>query len=128
MSKDEMLAKLKEWYDSWNRHDLAGVMSLLHDDIVFENWAGRRINGKKNLQRAWKAWFENHYNFIFDEIETFIDEAQQKALFRWILDWTPPAPYGKAVSKLRERREGIDVLHFCENKIIKKMTYSKIED
>jgi hypothetical protein len=125
-SKPPMLTRrqiellLKEWYKGWNRHDLDHVMALFHNDIVFVNWDGRSIVGKKNLERAWRPWFINHNNFSFTEIETFIDEGRQKVLFRWILDWTPPKMRMLDIQSM-EKREGVDVLHFCDGEIIKKL-------
>jgi len=118
---------LKEWYENWNRHDLDLVMALFHNDIVFVNWDGKSIVGKKNLERAWRPWFKNHDNFTFTEIETFIDADQQKALFRWTLDWMPPK-MRMPDNRSMEKREGVDVLHFYKGEIIKKFTYSKIID
>ena len=78
--------------------------------------------GKEALRKAWEPWFQNHGGFRFDEEDTFIDEAEQKVLFQWTLDWpSVEKEYrGKA-----ERRRGVDVMHFRGGKIIRKNTYSK---
>lgn len=124
LTKSQMTSLLKKWYEDWNRHDLDQVMALFHHDIVFIHWTGQSIIGKKNLERAWRPWFQNHDDFSFTELETIVDEDQQKALFRWILDWVPPTRTNKN-EHVREKREGIDLLHFSNNEIIKKLTYSK---
>ena len=98
-------------------------MKLFHDEVIFENWRGRKIKGKKALRRAWEPWFSDHEEFRFIEKETFIDEVQQKALFRWLLEWPSKE---KGFEGLLEKRKGVDVLHFKNNKIIQKLTYSKI--
>ena len=53
---------------------------------------------------------------------TLIDEDEQKALYRWQLDWPS---FEKGYEGSHERRRGIDVLHFKDGKIIRKLTYSK---
>jgi len=56
------------------------------------------------------------------EEETFIDEAQQKVLYRWQLDWPS---LEKGYEGQQETRRGVDVIHFKDGKIISKLTYSK---
>ncbi|MFH1954897.1 MAG: nuclear transport factor 2 family protein [Pseudomonadota bacterium] len=122
LSRVEIEDALKEWNLAWDRHDLDGVMRLFHDEIVFENWTGGRAEGKEALRKAWAPWFANHGGFRFTEEETFIDEKEQKALYRWLLEWPS---FEKGYEGKPEKRRGIDVLHFQEGKIIKKLTYSK---
>lgn len=122
LSKDEIKNRLSRWYRAWNRHDLDEVMTLFHEEILFENWTGGRAKGKGNLLRAWVSWFENHGDFRFSEEETFIDVDAQKALYRWQLDWPS---FEKGHEGKREMRRGVDILHFQDGKIIHKLTYSK---
>ncbi|MBC8418322.1 MAG: nuclear transport factor 2 family protein [Desulfobacterales bacterium] len=122
LSRVEIEDALKEWNLAWDRHDLDGVMRLFHDEIVFENWTGGRAEGKEALRKAWAPWFANHGGFRFIEEETFIDEKRQKVLYRWLLEWPS---FEKGYEGKPEKRRGIDVLHFQDGKIIKKLTYSK---
>ena len=122
LSRNEIQDILDKWYQSWNSHNLDAVMALFHHDIIFVNWTGRKIRGKKALRRAWNSWFRNHGRFQFIEKETFIDEVQQKALFRWQLEWPSME---KGFEGLPEKRSGVDVLAFKNGKIIQKLTYSK---
>jgi len=122
LSREEIKKALAGWNRAWNKHDLNGVMELFHDEILFENWTGARAKGKEPLREAWAPWFENHGGFRFTEEETFIDEAEQKALYRWQLDWPSPE---KGYEGRGERRRGVDVLHFRDGRIIQKLTYSK---
>lgn len=121
LSRSEILEILSLWYGAWNKHDLNGVLGLFHEEAVFINWNGHKIVGKNNLERAWRLWFLNDEIFTFIEEETFFDEIDQKAAFRWILDWPSKMPGRKG----REVREGVDILHFCDGLIINKLTYSK---
>ena len=121
-SRQEIKASLEKWNLAWDRHDLDGVMQLFHDEIMFENWTGGKARGKEVLRKAWAPWFANHGGFRFIEEETFIDEKEQKALYRWLLEWPS---FEKGYEGKPEKRRGIDVLHFQDGKIIKKLTYSK---
>ena len=86
LKRAEILSLLREWYAAWDAHDLDRVMDLFHDDVLFENWTGGKAQGKAALREAWKDWFAER-NFRFQEHETFVDEAEQKALYRWALAW-----------------------------------------
>jgi len=122
LSRDDIKKALTRWNRAWDTHDLNGVMDLFHDEILFENWTGGKAKGKENLRKVWAPWFENHGGFRFTEEETFIDEDEQKALYRWQLDWPS---FEKGYEGRHESRRGVDVLHFRDGKIIKKLTYSK---
>ncbi len=122
LSREEMKSALKEWHLAWAHHDLEGVMKLFHPEIIFENWTGGKAVGKEALQKAWAPWFANHGGFRFTEEETFIDEKEQKVLYRWTLEW-PSLEKGHEGKP--EKRRGVDVLHFQDGKIVKKLTYSK---
>ena len=122
LSGEEIKEALTRWNRAWYNHDLNGVMELFHDEVLFENWTGGKAKGKEALRQAWTPWFENHGGFQFTEEETFIDEAEQKVLFRWQLDWSS---LEKGYEGRPERRRGVDVLHFQDGKIIQKLTYSK---
>lgn len=122
LSKAESLALLHKWLEKWNAHDLAGVMELLHQDVVFENFTGEIVQGKEALQRAWLPWFLNHGNFVFTAEDAFFDADSQQMLFQWRLQWPSPAKHYRGQP---ETRQGVDVLHFKEAKIVRKLTYSK---
>jgi len=122
LSKRKMKNALKQWNLAWDNHDLEGVMKLFHEEVLFENWTGGKVKGKEALRKAWAPWFENHGGFRFTEEETFIDEEEQKALYRWQLEWPS---LEKSYEGRSEKRRGVDVLHFQDGKIIKKLTYSK---
>jgi len=122
LSREEMKKALVEWNKAWDRYDLDGIMDLFHDDVLFDNFTGGRVQGKEKLRKAWSPWFENHGNFRFTEEETFIDEKEQKALYRWQFDWPSQE---KSYEGRPETRRGVDVLHFKDGKIIKKLTYCK---
>ena len=122
LSREDIKKALTHWNLAWDNHDLDDVMELFHEDVLFENWTGGQAKGKENLRKAWAPWFENHGGFRFIEEETFIDADQQKALYRWQLEWPS---LEKGFEGRPEKRRGVDVLHFRDGKIIQKLTYSK---
>ena len=122
LERSELRNIFAEWNSAWNKHDLDTVMDLFHEDILFDNWTGGTAKGKAALKDAWTGWFKSHGNFKFTDEDVFIDETEQKILYRWILEW-PSMERGEK-GKV-ERRRGVDVLHFKDSKIIKKLTYSK---
>ncbi len=122
LSRKEMETALRRWNQAWADHDLDGVMELFHDEVLFENWTGARVKGKASLRQAWSQWFAHHGGFRFIEEETFIDESQQKVLYRWQLEWPS---FEKGHEGRLEKRRGVDVMHFKDGKIFKKLTYSK---
>ena len=122
MTRNEIEAALKKWNHAWDNHDLDGVMDLFHDEVEFDNWTGGKVRGKDALQKAWEPWFAHHGGFRFTEEETFIDEKEQKVLYRWLLEWPS---FEKGKEGRPEKRRGVDVIHFEDGKIINKLTYSK---
>ena len=122
LTRNEIEAALKKWNQAWDNHDLNGVMDLFHDAVQFDNWTGGKVRGKEALRNSWEPWFKNHGNFRFIEEETFIDEKEQKVLYRWQLEWPS---FEKGQEGRPEKRRGVDVIHFKDGKIINKFTYSK---
>ncbi len=111
-----------DWNAAWDKHDLEWVLEFFHDDILFDNWTGGNAKGKEQLRNAWHDWFLNHGNFEFIQKEIVIDEKDQKLLYRWELQWPS---LEKGYEGKTEKRRGVDVIHFKDGKIIKKLTYSK---
>jgi ketosteroid isomerase-like protein len=122
LSREEIKNAVKKWNLAWDRHDLKEVMNLFHDEVLFENWTGGKARGKEALRKAWTPWFANHGGFRFTEEDIFIDEKEQKVLYRWQLEWPS---LEKGYEGKPEKRRGVDVLHFHDGKIIRKLTYSK---
>ncbi|MBR9980212.1 MAG: nuclear transport factor 2 family protein, partial [Desulfatitalea sp.] len=114
LTREEIQKALADWNQAWARYDLDGVMSLMHDDVVFENWTGGKAVGKTALADAWRQWFAGG-GFRFIEQELFIDETAQKVLFRWVLEWPCPV---KGYEGRLERRKGVDVMHLQDGRII----------
>ena len=122
LSRQEIIDALTLWGKAWDAYDIDGVMTLFHEDVIFDNWTGGQAQGKEVLFNAWAPWFKDHGNFKFTPEDTFVDVDEQKVLYRWTLDW--PSMESAYAGK-PERRRGVDVIHFKDGKIIQKLTYSK---
>jgi ketosteroid isomerase-like protein len=122
LSREELIDLIIRWELAWNDHDIDGVMALFHDDVYFEHWHGATVKGKKSLHSAWAPWFANHGGFRFTTEEIIADETAQKVVYRWRLNWPS---LEKGYKGKPEIRRGVDVFHFRDGKIIKKITYSK---
>lgn len=122
LTRRQILDALGDWSRAWNAHDLDTIMELFHDEILFENWTGARVRGKADLYKGWQQWFATDSEFRFTDEDIFVDEAAQKALYRWQLDWPSlePGQSGKA-----ETRRGVDALTFRDGLVAEKLTYSK---
>lgn len=121
LARDQILSAFTSWNLAWAHFDLDAVMALFHEDIVFDNWTGGRATGLAGLRAAWDDWFRGR-KFRFIDQDVFIDEQAQKLLYQWELDWVPP---DNSTNGSPERRRGVDVLHFSDGKIIRKLTYCK---
>ena len=122
LSRDEIERAVVEFNEAFNAHDLDAVLDMLHEEIYFENWTGGRVRGIESLKAAWAPWFKDHGGFRFTHEDIFIDEAEQKAVTRWRLDW-PSAEAGYEGHP--EIRWGVDVMRFEDDKVIEKLTYSR---
>jgi len=49
LTRDEIRKAMEKWNESWEIHDLHGVMELFHEDLIFENWTGGKAQGKEAL-------------------------------------------------------------------------------
>lgn len=122
LSREEMQKAMSWWCQAWNDHDINVVMELFHEDVLFEHWTGTRVVGWDALRDAWMPWFTDHGGFHFTDEDLFIDEEGQKVLYQWQLDW--PSNEKGSMGKPESRR-GVDVIHFQDGKIIRKLTYIK---
>ncbi len=122
LSKEEIKRAMAKNSVAWDNRDLEGVLELYHDDVYFENWTGGYAQGKEALHKSWTPWFTSGDDFQFNRDDLFVDEDEQKITITWELEW--PSPEKGYVGK-PEKRRGVDVIHFKDGKVIKKLTYSK---
>jgi ketosteroid isomerase-like protein len=104
--------------ECFNANDLEGVMALMAEDAVYEEFTGVINQGKAAIRAAFVPQFRGDFGKMrFDAEDLFVDATSGKALIRW-------------VCRLETRRgpagwRGLDILH-VENGLVKeKLTYAK---
>lgn len=104
--------------DAFNRDDLDGVLALMAEDAVYEEFTGRVHRGSAAIRAAFEPQFRGDFGKIrFETEDLFVDEIAARALIRW-------------VCRLETRRgpaawRGLDILHFDNGLVARKLTYAK---
>ena len=104
--------------EAFNRNDLDGVMALMAEDAVYEEFTGVINRGREAIRAAFVPQFRGDFGEMRFEIEDlFVDPEQGKALIRW-------------VCRLQTRRgpggwRGLDILHVDGGLVTHKLTYAK---
>jgi len=106
--------------DAFNRDDLDGVMGFFADGIVYDEFNGKRSQGKEAVRAAFAPQFAGAFGKIrFASEDLFVDPVSGKALIRWLCT---------IEGKGRKRGwRGLDILHVVDGKITEKLTYAKAE-
>lgn len=119
-SRDEITRRTVERFnEAVNRHDLAAVVALLHDETVFENTApppdGTRYEGRAAVAAFWEKWLAANPGARFETEEMMV--AGDRCIVLWVY------------RKLRDGRpwhlRGIDVFTVRDGKILAKLSYVK---
>jgi ketosteroid isomerase-like protein len=104
--------------DAFNRDDLDGVMAMMAEDAVYEEFTGTVNRGKAAIRSAFVPQFRgDHGKMRFETEDLFVDAAAGKAMIRW-------------VCRLETRRgpagwRGLDILRFENGLVTEKLTYAK---
>jgi ketosteroid isomerase-like protein len=104
--------------DAFNRGDLDGVMAMMAEDAVYEEFTGAVSRGQAAIRAAFVPQFRGDYGKMrFETEDLFVDDDAGKALIRW-------------VCRLETRRgpagwRGLDILHFEHGLVQQKLTYAK---
>ena len=113
--------------EAFNCDDLDGVMALIADDAIYDEFNGRRSAGKAAIREAFVPQFRGDYGTIrFHPEDLFVEPTPS----------TGRAPSGKALIRWRCRLEteavrrewrGLDVLYVRDGRVVEKHTYAKAE-
>jgi len=104
--------------DAFNANDLEGVMALMAEDAVYEEFTGVINRGKAAIQAAFVPQFRGDFGKMrFDAEDLFVDATSGKALIRWVCRLeTKRGPAGW---------RGLDILHVENGLVTQKLTYAK---
>ena len=99
----------------FNAHDVDGIMSLMTDDVIFENTSpapnGTRYEGQSAVRGFWEEFFASSPNAAFETEDMFV--AGDRCLVRWVYNWGD--------SHIR----GVDVFKVRDGKVAEKLSYVK---
>lgn len=109
---------MRRFTEAFNDNDLDGVMALMAEDAVYEEFNGAINRGRDAIRAAFVPQFRGDFGRMRFEVEDlFVDEATGKGLVRW-------------VCRLETRRgpggwRGLDILHVEGGLVKHKLTYAK---
>ncbi len=109
------LATIEQFNAAFNRHDVAAVMALMSDDVVFENTSpppdGERHEGQDAVRAFWERFFAGSPEAAFTTEEMFA--AGNQCAVRWRYDW--------GGGHIR----GVDLFLVRDGKVAQKLSYVK---
>jgi predicted SnoaL-like aldol condensation-catalyzing enzyme len=106
--------------EAFNRHDVPEMMSMMHEDCVFENTDpapdGTRFAGKQAVTQFWQDFFREspHAHIDIEEIFGFSD----RCVMRWKYTWLDAAG-------IQGHVRGVDVFRVKDGLISEKFSYVK---
>jgi ketosteroid isomerase-like protein len=104
--------------EAFNRNDLDTVMSFFTDDAVYDEFNGKRNEGKAAIRAAFTPQFTGAFgNMEFLDEDLFIDSDTGKVMASWRCTLSVK---GQPTSW-----RGLDLLHFRGEKLVQKLTYAK---
>lgn len=117
---EETLAAIDAFNEAFNTHDVAAIMALMTDDVVFENTSpfpdGERHVGQAAVGAFWTNLFAATPSAFFEAEEAFA--AGDRATVRWRYSWVNA---DGAPGHIR----GVDVFRVRDGKVAEKLSYVK---
>ncbi len=109
------ISVVERFNDAFNRHDVDAVMTLMTDDVVFENTSpppeGERYEGQPGVRAFWETFFAESPRADFVAEDTFA--AGDRCTVRWRYSWGDG------------RIRGVDVFRVQDGKVAEKLSYVK---
>jgi ketosteroid isomerase-like protein len=109
------LATIERFNDAFNRHDVAAVMALMTEDVVFENTSpppdGERYEGQAAVRAFWEQFFAGSPRAHFASEEIFA--SRDRCAVTWRYAWGD--------GHIR----GVDLFRVREGKVAEKLSYVK---
>ena len=104
--------------EAFNQNDLEGVLALMTEDAVYEEFTGTISRGKPAIRAAFEPQFRGDFGKMrFETEDLFVDATTGKALIRWVCTLeTKRGPAGW---------RGLDILHVEGGLVKHKLTYAK---
>jgi ketosteroid isomerase-like protein len=103
----------------FNRHDVAGIMSMMTEDCIFDSTRpspdGERLVGQPAVRAFWERFFLRSPSARFDAEEIFA--AGDRCVVRWIYHWIRDGTPGHV--------RGVDLFRVEDGKVAEKLSYVK---
>ena len=105
--------------EAFNRHDVAAIMTLMTDDVVFDSTRpspdGERIVGQGPVRAFWEQFFARSPAARFETEEQFV--AGDRCVVRWTYHWVRDGQPGHV--------RGVDLFRVRDGKVAEKLSYVK---
>ncbi len=114
-------ATLEAFGDAWNRHDIDGLMSFMHEDCVFQaaggpDACGARHVGTAAVRKAFAAAWETIKDAQWENGRYAVHG--DSGVSQWV--FTGTAPDGTRIET-----DGVDIFEFRDGKIALKNAFRK---
>jgi ketosteroid isomerase-like protein len=121
MSEENLVRLLEKFGEAWNRHDIEGLMSCMHEQCVFETVAGPEVYGARHegMEAVRKA---------FESAWLTIPDAQWRDARVWVKgdQGVMESTFaGTAADGARIEANMVDLLVFRDGKILRKNAFRK---
>ena len=118
MDRQQLFNLTTRFIEAFNRNDLDTVMSFFTDDAVYDEFNGKRNEGKAAIRAAFTPQFTGTFGSMqFLDEDVFIDSDTGKVMASWRCTLSVK---GQPTSW-----RGLDLLHFRGEKLVQKLTYAK---
>jgi len=118
MDRQHLLDITTRFMTAFNHNDLDTVMSFFAEDAVYDEFNGKRNEGKAAIRAAFTPQFTGAFGDMkFLDEDLFIDADTGKVMASWRCTL--------AVKGQPTSWRGLDLLHFRGEKLIQKLTYAK---
>ena len=115
---DELERLTSEFIDTFNRNDLDAMMGFFSDDGVYEEFNGRLSQGRDAVRTAFEPQFTGAFGEMkFLDEDLFVDAETGKVMASWRCTLSVA---GEPTSW-----RGLDLLHWQDGKVVRKLTYAK---
>ena len=118
MDQSALKQLVLDFTDAFNRDDLEAVLAYMTEDALYDEFNGKRAQGKAAIRAAFEPQFRGDFGKIRFHIEDlFVDADAGKVLIRWLCTLEKGERYGGW--------RGLDILHIENGLITEKHTYAK---
>lgn len=118
MDRQQLTELTIRFMDAFNRNDLDTVMSFFAEDAIYDEFNGKRNEGRTAIRAAFTPQFSGVFGAMqFLDEDLFIDADAGKVMASWRCTLEVQ---GKPTAW-----RGLDLLLFHGDKLVRKITYAK---